>query len=196
MPSRSTRPQSHILKGEDVGGGADFQHHGVGAGAVDGACRDEDVVVLLHGDLVHVFFGRESFFSPLGGLQIVSHGLPVYAGLDAQPYEGIVSLGVQNIIAFILGIAHIEVFLDVLCQRVDLQGEVLAVNGVQHIKTDGKLLAKTGVNLFAQQPVRLGIHQVQGRGLDALTAKSPEAGCFPREHHRSSRHNYSRFPAA
>ncbi|MEY4379664.1 MAG: hypothetical protein RLZZ378_67, partial [Actinomycetota bacterium] len=42
---------------EEVRGGADFEHHGVGAGAVDGTGRDQEVIVFTGGETVRVGVG-------------------------------------------------------------------------------------------------------------------------------------------
>lgn len=47
------------LECKDVGCGAYFQHHGVCAGAVDGSCRYQYMVVFFYRDTVDISFGRK-----------------------------------------------------------------------------------------------------------------------------------------
>ena len=71
------------LKGEDIGGGADFQHHGVGAGAVYRSPGNQQVVMLLHRNLIDITLGREGAAALLGQIQVVEHFRGLGAGFDA-----------------------------------------------------------------------------------------------------------------
>ena len=53
-PSRPGSAPVPQLEGEDVRCRADLEHHAVGPGAVDGAGRDQKMVMLFSGPLVHV----------------------------------------------------------------------------------------------------------------------------------------------
>ena len=135
------------------------------------------MVVLFHRDVVDVLFRREGRFPGLGPAQVGFHGGGVHVVLHAQPHRGIFP-GVQNVVAFVLGIAHVEGILDVLGERVHLQGQVLAAHRVQHVEADGELLAEAGVDAVAQQGTGLLQHQVQGRGLDERAAEVQQQAVF------------------
>src|SRR5674476_318729 len=62
------------LEGEDVGGGADFQHHGISPRTMDGAGGDKEMVMLLGRPLVGVWARRERGAAALRALQVSGHG--------------------------------------------------------------------------------------------------------------------------
>ena len=51
------------LEGEDIRSCADFQHHGILSGAVNGSSRDEYVVMLFHRNPVHVLFSIKEYLT-------------------------------------------------------------------------------------------------------------------------------------
>src|ERR1035437_4238575 len=61
------------LEGEDVGGGADFQHHGISSRTMDGAGGDKEMVMLLGWPLVGVSARRGSGGGALRAPQVRGH---------------------------------------------------------------------------------------------------------------------------
>ena len=159
QPKTSPVPE---LEGEAVGRRTDFQHHGIRAGAVDRAGGDQEVVVFLCGNFVDVFFRIKRPAASIGLFQRRHHFFGIHAFLQAQVDMG-AFLCVQDVIGFILCVGHAEGAVDVLCQRVYLQGQVLAAHGVQKIEADGELRSEPAVDLGTQKFLRMGQDQVHGR---------------------------------
>src|ERR1035438_488781 len=91
------------LKGEDVRSSADFQDHGVGPGTMDGAGRNEEMVVLFGRPLVGVFVRRKCGAAGLRPLQISGHGGGIDPVLQAEINARFRS-GIQQVIALVLRI--------------------------------------------------------------------------------------------
>lgn len=109
------------LKGKDVRGSADLEHHGVAAGAVDGSRGDEEVVVLACRKFVDVLLGIELGKRRCGcGAEIADHcgGVDGFAQAEIDTSIG---RGIEQIVAFILGVIHAEMGTDVSGKRVNLE---------------------------------------------------------------------------
>ena len=63
----------------------------------------------------------------------------------------------------------------------DLKGQVLAADGVQKVKADGKLGAEPGIDLFAQQLPGVCQDQVHGRQFENPVAKVQKQGVLLRD---------------
>ena len=129
------------------------------------------MVVLLHGDAVDIAFRGEGRAAALGFLQGPAHLLRVGACPNPQIDAGILALGVQQVVALVLGVVHVEMLLDIFRQGMHLEGQVLAVHGVQHVEADGEFPAEAGVYPVPQQLLRMGMDQVQRGGLEELPAE-------------------------
>ena len=167
------------LEGENIGGGADFEHHAVRARAMDGAGGDEKMVVPAGGPGHNITVGLKIALTPLGGLEIRHHGPGVHSVPEAQVYHGTL-FGVHEIIALVLGVVHAEFFLDVLGEGMHLQAQVAAVDGVEKVETDGKLVAKAGVHRIAQQLNGVSENEIDGGDLDDVFIKFEQQAVFLR----------------
>ena len=105
-------------------------------------------------DLVNKAGIVEGFLPARGGLEIVQHRLRLDSGFGSE-IDHRVRLRFENVIAFILGIVHPKLLLDVLGDGMNLEAQVLAADSVEKIKADGKFSAKPGVNLLTQQRARV-----------------------------------------
>ncbi|MNT10880.1 hypothetical protein D3C72_1457330 [compost metagenome] len=115
---------------------------------------DQEVIVFTRREAVHKTAIVERLFAPLGGRQIGHHRLRIGTVFHPQIHFGAL-LCRQNVIAFILGVMHAEMLLDVFRQRVHLEAEVLPADGIQQVKTDREFGAETGVYALAQQGPRV-----------------------------------------
>ena len=131
---------------------------------MNGACRDQEVVVLLRGDLVDILLSVKRRFTLLRLLQRRDQVGDLYAFLQSQVYAG-AFLRVQNVVALVLGISHSELPVNVFCGRVDLQRQVLPSHCIQKVEADRELRAKARVHFFPQQFLRVPEDQVHGRHL-------------------------------
>ena len=151
------------LECENIRRSADFQHHGICAGAMYSAGRNQHMVMLLDRNLVDKFFCRERLAAVLGCLQGADHFFRLCTGFNAQIDARGFAGSIQKIVALILCIVHMEMALDVFGQGVNLKRKVLTVHGVQHIKTNGKFLAEARMNTVAQKLTRVRIDKVERR---------------------------------
>ena len=172
LPSRPKPAPVPQLEGEDVGRGADFQHHGIGPGTMDGAGGDEEMVVLLGRPLVDILVRGKCGPAVLRLLQVARHG----GGIDPFPQaeiDGRPGSGVQQVIALVLRVVHSEMVLDILGERMNLERKIAAAHGVQKVEPDGKLVAEPRMHFLAEQRAGLGEHQVD-RGISKRTSPKPE----------------------
>ena len=98
-------------------------------------------------------------------LQRPQHVLRLRAGLHAKIDARILS-GIQQVVAFILGICHTEGPVDILRQRVYLQAEILSAHRIQEVKPDREFRTEAGVVLRAEQFLRAVQGQIHCRNLD------------------------------
>ena len=138
------------------------------------------MVVLFDREAVDVPRGVKRRAARLGFAQRGGDFVGINAGFDAEPDRALLALGIENIIALVLGVAHIEGVLDILGQRVHLQRKVLPVDGIEHIKPDRELGAEAGVHPLTQQRPRLGKHKVDRRRLDHDVPKAEQKAVFLR----------------
>ena len=80
-------------------------------------------------------------------------------------------VGVQKIVALILGIVHAKLILDIFGQRMNLEGKVSASHGIQEIEADGKFRAEPGIDPLSQKGTRTVKHQIHGRQLHGYIAE-------------------------
>ena len=157
------------FKGKDIWSCTDLKHHGISARAVDRACRNQKMIMFFCRNFIDKAF-RFKTAGFLCFLQSTDHILRLRSGLYTQINAGIL-LRIQNVVAFILRIGHTECTFDVICQRMNLQTQVLSVNGIQEIKTDRKFRTEAGIVLLPQKRTGLIQSQIHRRYLDIRTAK-------------------------
>ena len=69
---------------------------------------------------------------------------------------------VEDVVAFVLRVVHPERVLNVLGQRMHLQAQVSAADGVQKVKANREFRAEARVNLVTQERFRFLMHQIDG----------------------------------
>ena len=153
------------LEGEDAGRRADFEHHAVCARAMNRACRDEVVVVLLRRQLVDVFLCVEKDFAPLCSSQVLNHLHLVHALLQAQKDHRIFAC-IKQIVALILRVGKAELLLRELVSGMNLQAEVAALHRVEEVEADGETLAEASPDLLAEQLAAMSQHDILRRQLE------------------------------
>ena len=85
---------------------------------------------------------------------------------------------VEQVVALVLRVVHAEVLLDVLGERMDLEGEVAAAHRVEEVEADGELVAEARVDRLAEQRARLVEHQVDRRASPSACLPKPSSRLF------------------
>src|SRR5712664_3907438 len=168
------------LKSENVRGRADLQHHAVLAGAVDGASRNQEMVMFSCGPMTDILFGREGTLAALRNAQVLEHGSGINTIAQSKIDSAIVPC-IQQVVAFVLRVVHTKIVLDVFRERVDLQREIATAHGVQKIKADGKFRPKSGVYGFTKKFARMAEYKIDGGNFDACRTKTQEEAVFLRD---------------
>ena len=150
------------LEGEDIGRRADLKDHAAGAGAMDGARRNQVMVVLAGRNLIDILLRVEDNLTALGGTKVFDHRLAVYAFLQAQVHDSILRR-VQQIITLVLGVRHPELLADELGRGMDLKAEVTPAHRVQEVEAYGEILAETRLDGLPQQLAAAQQDQILGR---------------------------------
>ena len=143
------------LEGEDAGRRTYLEHHAVVPGTMNGACRDEVVVVLLGWQLVDVLLCIEQYLAPLGSTQVFYHLHLVDAFLQAEIDHRILAR-IKQIVALVLCVRQTELLLGELIGGVYLQAEVAALHRVEEVEADGETLAEAVPHLLAEQLAGVG----------------------------------------
>src|ERR1700757_4030272 len=99
---------------------------------MDRARRDQEMVVLLGRELVHIRLSPEGMAICLSRLQLPYHGVAIYMALSAEIDASILA-GIQKVVTLVLGVLYPEFFPDVFRFRVNLQREVSAAHGIEEI---------------------------------------------------------------
>src|ERR1039458_9622031 len=97
---------------------------------MDGAGRNEEMVVLFGRPLVGVLVDWKCGAAGLRSLEVRGHG----GGIDPAPQAEVNARsgsGIQQVIALVLRIMHSEMVLDVFGERMHLKRKVAATDGVQ-----------------------------------------------------------------
>ena len=120
------------------------------------------MVVFARRKGVHMCFGRERPLAGFGGPQVRCDRRRTAPVRQAQ-VDHRVRLGVQQVIAVVLGVAHAEPGVEVLGERMHLKREIPAPHGVQHVEPDRELGAESAPGQGAQQLARVLQHQILRR---------------------------------
>ena len=122
------------FKSEDIGCGTDLQNHTTLPGTVNGPGRDKEMIVFFCRPGLDIFL-RIKFTCLLGLPQLRLHRYRVSVCFKSKVYPCIF-IGIEHVITLILRVVHAEVLLDVFGERVDLEGEVAAVDGIEEIEAE------------------------------------------------------------
>ena len=68
--------------------------------------------------------------------------------------------GIEHVVAFVLGVMHPKMVLDVFRQRMHLEREIATAHRVQKIETNGKFIAEPRMNRLAEQLAGMREYQV------------------------------------
>ena len=110
---------------------------------------------------VDVLFRIKTAAPGLGLFQIRCHFFGNHPFLNPQEDCRIpLLIRFQDVIAFVLRIVHAEVLLDIFRQRMNLQGKVSSLHGIQKIETDGELGTETPVHPLSQELMGMGQDQI------------------------------------
>src|SRR5580692_11118317 len=126
------------LERENIRGCAYLKNHAVSARAMDGARRNQKMVVLSGREAVYVFLSVERSSVVLSRFQLPHHGLPVAMSLETEVYVAIVA-GIEQIVALVLRVLHAEVLTHKLSFRMNLKREVSTTHCVEEIETNREL---------------------------------------------------------
>ena len=156
------------LEGEDAGRRADFEHHAVVTGTMDGAGRDEVVVVFLGWQFVDVLLGVEQNLAPLSSPQVLYHLHLVDAFFQAEIDHRVLA-SIKQIVALVLRVGQTELLLCELVGGMYLEAEVAALHGVEEVEADGETLAEAMPHLLSEQLASVSQHDILRRQLEELT---------------------------
>ncbi len=132
QPVQPHTPPIPELKGKDVRGGADLENHGILSGAMDGARRNQDMIMFFDRYFIDIFLCIKSKFSAGSLFQFPDHLPGINVVLQPQIHISFfIFCTVQDIIAFVLGVMHSEGLLNVFGQRMYLKGKISASHGIQ-----------------------------------------------------------------
>jgi len=159
------------LKGKDIRRGAYFKDHASRSTAVYRSSGNKDVVVLSHRPTLSVLVSIKGSSSLLSRLKLRNHGTRVYSLFEAKVDMG-VRLGIEHVVTFVLSVMHAKLFLNVLCQRVYLKGEVAPSHGVEEIKSNGKLSPKSSMYSLSEKALRFLKDKVNRRGFEIYAFKA------------------------
>ena len=113
----------------------------------------------------HEFFVAKAAVPALGSSERRLHRSWVSACFAPQIHL-CACLGIEHIIAFVLGVGQAELLLNVTGQGVYLQRQVAAGHGIEKVETDGEFCAETVIRGLPEQSLRLGENQVDRRNFD------------------------------
>ena len=166
------------LEGEDVGRGADFEHHAVFAGAMNGARRNQEMIVLAGGETVDVFLGGEIEIRRFArARRSRSIAVAIDAFLQAQIDAG-AFFGVEHVVALVLGVIHAEVFADIGREGMHLKREVAAAHGVEEVEADGKLRAEACDDMHSPSSSRGCTRMRSMAGISTRASPKPSSRLF------------------
>src|SRR6266536_5160250 len=140
-------------------------------------CWDQEMVVLLGWELVHIFFGSEGMIICLSHLQFPYHCVSIDMALSAKIDISVLA-GLEQIVAFVLRVLHPELLTDELCFRMNLQGEVSTSHCVEEIETNRELSSESRKHRVAQQLSWIEKGEVHGRNLDACPPERKQQTVF------------------
>ena len=161
---QSKAPPVPKLEGEYIRRRADLQDHGAAARAVDRSGRDQEMIMLLSGDLVDELLRVKRRAALLCHLKLRDHIGDLYTLFQAQIYAGAL-FRVQNVIALVLRVSHAKIPMNIVGRRMHLQGQVLAADRIQEVESDGEFRAEPGVHFFAQEFLGMAENEVHSRHL-------------------------------
>src|ERR1700728_3401299 len=128
------------------------------------------MIVLARGELIDILLcGKVEIFF-LGATQVMQHRCSVDPFLQAE-IDTRVLLRVEKVIALILRVVHPKMFANVGSERMDLEREVAASNGIEEVEANGKLRAEPSSDIEPQQFFRMREHEIDGGNLDTLVAE-------------------------
>lgn len=127
------------LEGEDVGRAADLEHQVARTRGVDRAVRDEEQVVLVRREALHVTLDVDRLARALALFEGGGEGGLLHALLES---EVDVRLGrrTQDVIGLVLRIGLAEARTDVLRTRMALDREVAALDRIEEVEADREVL--------------------------------------------------------
>ena len=140
----------------------------------------------------HEFFVAKAALPALGGCERRLHRSRVGACFAAQ-VDLRVWLGIEQVIAFILGVMQAELLLNITGQGMDLQRQIAAAHGIEQVETDGEFCAEAADTQAPRARPSVRRKPDRSPGLRFRWTRNGAGGYSPLAHSRNTRRSWPGF---